>query len=239
MSHFVNRLHTYIRAALSQTRVADDDVTTPQNKWAVGINKTYPRMEKISLPPGHVSDALLIPTISKRKSKQPVQRRSTPSLEVLSTLLGTALGCRSGSQLRHYPSGGALYPIETYLIITLDTARGNEVFHYCPSSHVLERLWPAADVSHVSSLTNLEGGENYSGMIVFTSKWSASYGKYGNFSYNLGLLEAGHMAQNVLLVATALDLQTRPMCGFYDEKISQLLDVSPDTEQVVYTILLG
>ncbi len=238
MSHFVNHLHTHLRWCLRQVKGASIDAASSQKTRVMGEHKTYPRMEKIALPPGYTTDALLIPTIQKRQSAQPAKKLGVISLEQMSTLLGAALGCRKGGQYRNYPSGGARYPIETYVITSLDAACGNEVFHYCPTDHVLERLW-SADLTNVCSLTNVENGENYSALVVFTSIWNASSAKYGNFSYNLALLEAGHMAQNILLVATAIGLHTRPVCGFNDAPLEQLLNIEPDTEQVVYAVLLG
>jgi nitroreductase len=47
------------------------------------------------------------------------------------------------------------------------------------------------------------------------------------------------MAQNILLVATALGLDARPIAGFDDEKVLSLLDIDPNLEQPVYMISLG
>jgi SagB-type dehydrogenase family enzyme len=72
-------------------------------------------------------------------------------------------------------------------------------------------------------------------MIVFTSVWNRSSAKYGDLAYQHALLEAGHMSENILLVAGALHIGTRPYAGFDDAILEQLLDLG-DGEQIVHTI---
>ena len=57
--------------------------------------------------------------------------------------------------------------------------------------------------------------------------------------YRYALLEAGHIAQNFILVAEALGLSTCPYGGSYDKAIEELLHIDGTTESVVYTLLLG
>ncbi|TMQ27155.1 MAG: SagB/ThcOx family dehydrogenase [Deltaproteobacteria bacterium] len=47
-----------------------------------------------------------------------------------------------------------------------------------------------------------------------------SLGKYGEKAYRMALFEAGHLAQNLLLVAAASGLAGVPLCGFDDEQLS-------------------
>jgi hypothetical protein len=47
------------------------------------------------------------------------------------------------------------------------------------------------------------------------------------------------MAQNVLLVATAISVFARPLAGFDDEKVAALLDLDTRIEQPLYAVLLG
>ena len=75
--------------------------------------------------------------------------------------------------------------------------------------------------------------------LIFSAVWERSACKYGDFAYNLALLEAGHMAQNIALGATALGLGARPIGGFNDSVVHQILDIDGESEQAVYTILLN
>ena len=78
----------------------------------------------------------------------------------------------------------------------------------------------------------------FSSLLIFTAVWKRSSAKYGDFTYTLALLEAGHMSENVILTAGALDLRTRPMAGFDDDRILSLLDLDPEEEQPVHTITM-
>ena len=78
-----------------------------------------------------------------------------------------------------------------------------------------------------------------SAFLLFTAVWERTAAKYGDFGYLHAILEAGHMAQNVLLVASALKLSARPLGGFDDATIHNALGLDSDEEQPVYVIALG
>jgi nitroreductase len=52
-------------------------------------------------------------------------------------------------------------------------------------------------------------------------------------------LEAGHLAQNVLLCAAGLGLSALPVGGFYDRSVDELLSLDGVDEAVVYLVCLG
>jgi nitroreductase len=53
------------------------------------------------------------------------------------------------------------------------------------------------------------------------------------------LLDAGHIAENVALAATALGLGTCQIAAFFDEEAADILGVDPDTEPVIYMSTAG
>jgi SagB-type dehydrogenase family enzyme len=53
------------------------------------------------------------------------------------------------------------------------------------------------------------------------------------------LLEAGHIAQNVYLEATALGLGCCAVGAFQDEAVNQVLGVSGDTERALCLLTIG
>src|SRR6185436_10721278 len=110
------------------------------------------------------------------------------------------------------------------------------VYHYRPQEHALERLWDAeVDMNRI-----FRGPDTPlpPALIVFTALWERGSAKYGDFSYYHALIECGHMAQNLLLVGTALGMAMRPHSGFTDSEIARLLDIDQRREQVVYTLML-
>ena len=167
------------------------------------------------------------------------QEEGTLSISDWGTLLGLALQKHADSK-RNYPSGGALYPIETYVITSALPNSLPAVFHYNPSLHALEKLWDMpADMPIKLLAVGPKEDFVFSTLIVFTAVWKRSSAKYGDFTYTVALLEAGHMSENILLVATALDLKSRPMAGFKDDLIEKLLDLNPEHEQVVHTVTMS
>ncbi len=196
-------------------------------------------MERITLPDPRPLDTTLLEALTARSSSLHESGTAPISLEEIGTLLGAGLGGKEKHRTRHYPSGGALYPIETYLIaVSLADAQPG-VYHYDPTAHALERLW---DLPEDFSMRRLVGKPHFispSALLVFTSVWERSTAKYGDFAYTLALLEAGHMSENVLLVAAALGLEVRPMAGFDDQFVTELLDLDERFEQGVHSITLS
>ncbi|MDR3570911.1 MAG: SagB/ThcOx family dehydrogenase [Candidatus Pacebacteria bacterium] len=161
------------------------------------------------------------------------------TLVELSALLGHSLRKRpKNTTSRNYPSGGALYPVETYLISTAIETQLPSVFHYNPSEHSLERLWPLPEAFDMKSIAKHPESLPLSTLIVFTSVWRRSAAKYGDLAYQHALLEAGHMSENILLVATALEINARPYAGFEDNLIAELLDLDETEEQSVHTVTI-
>lgn len=157
----------------------------------------------------------------------------------LGTLFGSALARRKGDTSRNYPSGGALYPIETYLVAFSLSGLEPGVFHYHPTEHALERMWEIPPAIDMKTLVPKPDFLSPTALVVFTSVWKRSSAKYGDFTYTLALLEAGHMSENLLLVSAALGLETRPMAGFNDNALIHLLDLNDMNEQPVHSITIA
>ena len=115
-----------------------------------------------------------------------------------------------------------------------------QVFHYQPKVHALEQLWEIPrefDMGDIFASMTEKTVVPAAG-IIFTAVWEHTACKYGDFGYNLALLEAGHMAQNVLLMAAALSVNATPVGGFHDNMVHEILDIDGNAEQAVYTIAL-
>ena len=63
--------------------------------------------------------------------------------------------------------------------------------------------------------------------------------KYGQRAYRFALLEAGHIAQNLLLASEGLGLGALPVGGFFDDEINDLLGLDGCSEFVIYLVLAG
>src|SRR3989344_5429992 len=229
----LSNLHTDLRRA----RLTRRGATTPPDQAASGAHKEYPRMERILLPasPSELSQPL--ETLLERRHSAASIGSEALSPSAWSGLLA-GLRAHSGVPRRRYPSGGGLFPIETYVVaFTPGEVRG--VFHYHPKEHALERLWDIPAEIEPAELVRAEEGVATSSIILFTSVWERTSTKYGEFAYLLALMEAGHMSEDVLLATTALDLAARPFASFDDELAHHLLDIDERVEQPILAIAVG
>ena len=225
-------IHQYLR----QARHRHDDPLFP----VYGNAKRYARMPQIQLGAPARSDFSLADALLKRQSFPTDGSLNLTDLTVadVSNLFGLALKAHEGGT-RPHPSGGGLYPIETYFIGTLDGNESAHVYHYDPFAHTLADLWVMPADRGMQDILLPSVPYTAPACIVFTGMWARNGIKYGDFSYYLGMLEAGHAAQNILLAATSLDISSRPIGGFDDDVVSSLLDIDQNLEQVLYLIMIG
>ena len=191
-----------------------------------------------ALPPLRVS---LEEAIRTRRSRRTFSSSALP-MEDLSRLLALSGGTTSQGQIprRAAPSAGALYPIELYACAFSVADVAPALYHYVPLSHSLERvkplngwndLWPILD-------SGLEGSTP-AVAFVLTARLRRVQAKYGERAYRFVLLEAGHIAQNLLLVATALGLNSVPAGGFFDAGLEFLLGIDGEGEIPAHVVLVG
>jgi SagB-type dehydrogenase family enzyme len=174
------------------------------------------------------------------------------TIDDLATLLSLGAGCTidgmSAALLspqgppagRTYPSGGALYPIELVVCPLKVELVPPGFYLYQPLSHQLVSVAsiPAADevVSWFPNHPIADAGL----LLLLSMDFSRpSLGKYGERAYRLALLEAGHLAQNVLLLAVALGLAGLPMCGYDDRQLSVAAGLAFPDAAVVYALAVG
>lgn len=231
---FVSKIHTSIRNARGTRRGAS---MRPEAAPRGGC-KEYPRFPSVMLPAPEKLAMSLSEAFAQRHSLSSCAAERALTTDEWGTLLGNALAARAGTVSRNYPSGGALFPIETYVIgKVLENSRPG-VFHYHPKKHAFEHLWEVPGSFKMGNLLKNPNIPLSPILVVFTAVWERTRAKYGDFAYYLGMLEAGHMAQNILLAATAMHFAARPVGGFDDEAVCTILDLEDGVEQPVYSIAL-
>lgn len=235
MTAFLSHLHADIRRA----RLTRRGATHVPKDVPRGTHKEYPRMERVQLPEPTDIPLSLSAALQRRTSYMKQGGEEPISISDLGSLFGNTLKRREGSSSRNYPSGGALFPIETYLIATKLEGAAPGVFHYHPTANALERLWDLPADFEMTRLVSKPDFLKPSALILFTAVWNRSSAKYGDLAYSHALLEAGHMSENVLLACAAFDLQARPMAGFNDQMSIDLLDLDEEFEQPVHSITLS
>ncbi|MCP9485981.1 MAG: SagB family peptide dehydrogenase [Gaiellaceae bacterium MAG52_C11] len=198
----------------------------------------YLHRPRILLPPPRRPRGSLARAIEERCSQRPAPG-STIDLPTLAAVLGAANGLRSGEPARRtIPSGGALYPLELYVLSLRLEATPRGVYHFDPHDSCLEQL--TGDVAGIErELVEPAIGENSAAILAVTGVFWRTRFKYGLRAYRFTLLEAGHAVQNALLTAGALGLAALPLGGFYDSRIEAVLGVDGVHESVLYLVALG
>jgi SagB-type dehydrogenase family enzyme len=76
-------------------------------------------------------------------------------------------------------------------------------------------------------------------VVVFTSIFQRMRWKYQQRSYRYGLLEAGHLGQNLCLAATSMGLGTCCVGAYYDRDLDAMLGIDGTYEASLYIIAAG
>jgi len=142
---------------------------------------------------------------------------------------------------RPYPSGGAKFPVEAYVLTDNHQYLGTAIYHYRPDNHLLEKL-KTISVQEVSSLKKgyiYEYVEDIPVLIIFTYIAERNVPKYGTFGTKLALIEAGHIGQNMTLVAGSRDVDSIMLAGGDFEAMDVLFGFDSYNESTFYTVGLG
>jgi SagB-type dehydrogenase family enzyme len=192
----------------------------------------------VELPPAVPLEPALGAVLAARRSA--LELDGTPlRLSSLGTLLDAGYGTSAPGR-RVVPSGGALYPLELYPVLLRVAETNPGVFHLDPVRRVLEILRcedVRRELGRASAFPELL--DRAAAVVFLTGVFWRTRFKYGLRGYRFALLEAGHVAQNILLAATALGVPALPLGGFYDSRVEELLDVDGVDESPVYAIAIG
>jgi SagB-type dehydrogenase family enzyme len=139
---------------------------------------------------------------------------------------------------RAVPSAGGLYPLELSVLVRAVDGLPAGVYHYVPLADGLEWIGDSA-VPVTYLFLDQPWAAEAAAVVLLSAVCSRTMVKYGDRGYRYLLLEAGHVAQNVVLAATGLDLGSINLGGFRDADLSGLLHLDSETETVVYGVAVG
>jgi SagB-type dehydrogenase family enzyme len=209
--------------------------------------KEHAGYEPVALPAPRLPEAPFGSLLLERRSRSEFGPGSV-SLTDLSTVLACGYGVSllppddaTGPHLHHrtVPSGGGLYPLELYVVaLRVDQLDGG-LYHYHPIHHRLERIAAGDQRPRLAPALVSESFLEAALALVVTGVFWRSRFKYGLRGYRFALFEAGHVAQNVLLAATALGLRACPCAGFFERRLDPLLEADGVEESSLYTIFVG
>jgi SagB-type dehydrogenase family enzyme len=218
---------------------APEAAEAPFKEYLAAPTVSLPEPQPLSCPLGEAVGARLS---CRRFAPSPLE------LDRVGTLLASAYGVQRTTRWgdgefleRPVPSGGALYPLEVYLVAARVDGLALGVYHYAALGHLLERC--GGTTPPPPDLARLFLGQPYAGdaagVLVLTSIVERSLCKYQDRGYRYILFEAGHAAQNVNLAAAALGIGALNLGGFLDAELTELLGLEPEEEIPLYCIALG
>jgi len=205
--------------------------------------KRYPSASRVFLSPPQTSGgAPLWEVLAARRSVRLFEGEPLSEVE-LSQLLWAAQGITARAQgyaFRTAPSAGALYPVETYVVLNSVSGIEPGVYHYAVEDHSLEQL-RVGDLGIEAARAALDQRMAALANIVFiwTAVFQRSKWKYRQRAYRYCYLDAGHLAQNVALAAVALGLGSCQIAALYDEEANRLLGLDGEQESTLYMTVVG
>ena len=205
--------------------------------------KRYPEAPTIALSePSSEDGEPLWELLHRRRSQRRFGDVSMAAAD-LSQLLWAGQGItRSGRGVafRTAPSAGALYPVETYLVVHDVEGIDAGLYHYGVEGHKLEQLRVGdlrTDIAQAALDQRMAAECNV--VFVWTAVFNRSRWKYRQRAYRYVYLDAGHIAQNVALAAVALGLGSCQIAALYDEEANELLGVDGVEESTIYMTVVG
>lgn len=204
-------------------------------------SRRHPHRDGVDLPRPRRPRARLGRALERRRSSAPLRRRPLRLAQV-STLLDCAYGVRATAvgARRTVPSGGALYPLELYAFCTAVEGVQSGLHHYDPFTHRLEQLGDRAALPGLAdALVDAALVERAALLLLVTAVLWRTRFKYGARGYRFALLEAGHVAQNVVLACAALRLPALPIGGFYDRAVDAVVGANSLDEVSLYVVAIG
>lgn len=211
----------------------------PREQFPVGENATA-----LPVP---TQESALLRILRSRRSCRLYTRKTMTSFE-LGTLLGGACGVTGSLQLapgvesllRASPSAGGLFPLEFYLVTQEVERLGHGLHRYNVLDHSIEKLPTKSGMNEIAAcLLEPKSVENANVVVLIAARFERPLKKYGPRGYRYILLEAGHVAQNICLLATAQGLGSLCIGGFVDSRLNRVLSLDCAIEGVIYCVAIG
>ena len=210
--------------------------------------QSYPNVEKISLSKIRFSfwPGSFWSLLSRRRS-----HRVTKGHEIEFTKIAKIMKASAGITVsvavpdsnnlrqffRSYPSAGAQYPLELYAL-RFEQNIGT-VFHFEPKidcvSVIARNISREGLTAHSGFQDDVIAAPAY---FVIAARMERTLKKYDERGYRFVLLEAGHLAQNILLSAENLGLGACPLGRFLDDELKNFLQINT-LEEILYVVALG
>lgn len=214
----------------------EEDPSNWPSSWKEITYKNYKRFKNIPLKKLDFEYNIL--EALKRRASNGFEVTDEITFSKLSTILNYSV-CKKGTSIkRYYPSAGARYPLEFYVIVNTDMDEINKgVYHLNIKDNSLTYLW--SNPLEGEEIFGMHREKNLGSIyIICTSVIQRSSVKYGELALKFSYIEAGTAFQNIALLATVFNI-ANSISNHDDVKLEKILDIDGETEFVVGAMSLG
>jgi SagB-type dehydrogenase family enzyme len=233
------------RRYLRETRYSRNNLGEPGPAYPrAATYKEYPESRRVNLVlrEGGGPPADLWQCVAQRRSRRHYQERPLTRDE-LAGLLWATQGITGMAGKFHYraaPSAGALYPVETYLAVHRVEGLEPGVWHFRAPDFSLELLQECDCRQALVGAGLSQGFLGTAGAVfIWTGVLNRAMWKYRERAIRYLFLDAGHICQNLMLAATALNLGVCPVGAFFDAEVERLVQVDGREEVALYLAAVG
>jgi SagB-type dehydrogenase family enzyme len=224
--------------------ISDQDKGVPFPPYQLEYDHSRKRIDlpnpaKLSLP-----DVNLRTAIKKRRSRRKY-KRSPLGLDELSYILWCTQGVKKviakQATRRTVPSAGSRHAFETYLLINNVTELEPGLYRYLAVEHILIEENMESDLADKIVSASLD--QKFIKSCAVTLIWVAvpyrMFWRYGERTYRYLYLDAGHVCQNLYLVAESLGCGACAIGAYDDDKMNELLKLDGVEKFVIYMGTFG
>lgn len=241
--HFNNKNNLFSTTQRADEELTQKDSVDPSPELATKHDTTA----KDTIPfHASLSKDDLLGIMHSRRTVRSFKARPIPR-STMTNLLYAGLGITGHRKMPYgeqplgmTPSGGARNPYEGYLVNLIPGEIDRGIYHYSGVTKSLKRLdRPVPE--HISpAIGDQEWTNGASSIIFLVADFARSMWKYPTSNaLKVVLIEAGHIAQNMMLIAARDNLSLCPSAAISDSVAEELLGVSGATKSVVYSLSLG
>lgn len=188
----------------------------------------------------------LLEIMERRRTTRKVL--TTPlTLEALSECLFAGLGITGFVQtetallpLKMTPSGGARNPFEAFVWVKNVQGLDPGLYHYSASEHSAQFIDKLPQASAQNFVQKQDWADDMPAIIFLVAVLERVTWKYNDpNAYRVVMIEAGHIAQNMMLACSNNSLTACPTAALNHTQISNVLGLSSITQTPIYAILIG
>ena len=113
-------------------------------------------------------------------------------------------------------------------------------YHYSAIEGTFGVVGDAPPPAFAAMLAGQQWADSAAAVVFLVANFERPMWKYHHAAaYRVTILEAGHIAQNMMLVATKHGMAANPTCALSQDVVEETLGVGALTQSVVYALVLG